>query len=64
MAYVCEQFMCVVCDNLSVPVYTIGKDGVKPESVRVPECENCERMACYVCWRKHILEGDRKCPNC
>lgn len=64
MEQVCEQYMCVICDNLSVANFTIGKDGVKPESVRVPECQSCERMACYVCWRKHILEGDRKCPNC
>lgn len=40
----------------------MGANGIKPESVRVPECEQCESFACYTCWTKHILENG-KCPG-
>lgn len=40
----------------------MGSNGIKPESVRVPECSKCENFACYTCWSKHILENG-KCPG-
>ena len=61
---VCEQYLCVFCDNFAVANYTLGRDGIKPETVRIPECQSCDRLACYVCWRRNLLHGDRKCPNC
>ena len=40
----------------------MGGEGIKPESIRVPECSNCESFSCYTCWIKHVLENG-KCPG-
>lgn len=57
--------MCHVCDNFIVANFDFGTDGVKESSVRIPECRVCERMACYMCWYKHLsAEGECKCPSC
>ena len=50
---ICEQFLCMICDNMVIPKFTMGKDGVKQESVRIPQCEACDRLACYSCWMEH-----------
>jgi len=33
---VAEQFICIVCNRFVVPKFTIGKQGIKPDSVLLP----------------------------
>ena len=63
-AMIAEQFLCVICSNFVVPNFEIGRDGIKESSVRLPECRSCERVACYLCWRDHLLSDDAMCPSC
>lgn len=35
-AAVARQFLCLVCDNMVIPKFTLGKDGVKRDSIRLP----------------------------
>ena len=64
ISLIAEQFICQICSNLIVANFDFGRFGVKLGSVRVPECRNCERMACYMCWYDHLTQTDAKCPTC
>lgn len=33
---VATQFLCLICDNMVIPKFILGKDGVKQKSIRLP----------------------------
>ena len=63
-AMVAEQFLCIICANMDIPKFTLGTDGVKKSSVLIPQCESCDSLACYSCWRDHVKKDSTSCPNC
>ena len=63
-AMIAEQFLCIICDNMVIPKFSLGKDGVKKSSVKIPQCETCDGLACYSCWRDHVKKGNNQCPKC
>ena len=64
LSLIAESFKCQICDNFVVANFDYGRNGVKLDSVRIPECRTCERMACYMCWYKHLGKEESKCPTC
>ena len=62
---VAEQFLCLICDNMVIPKFSLGKDGIKKESIKIPQCETCDGLACYNCWKEHTTKQENaKCPSC
>ena len=59
-----EQFQCIVCNNYPMPSFILGKDGVKKESVKICQCDSCNSLSCFNCWKKVALKDDPKCPLC
>ena len=33
-----EQFLCIICGNLAIPGFRLGADGIKKESIKLPQC--------------------------
>lgn len=59
-----EQFLCMICGNLVIPGFTLGADGIKKSSIKIPQCQTCNGLACYGCWRVHMRKDTVSCPNC
>ena len=64
ISQIANQFSCVICNNFIVPMFKIGLEGIDVNSLQIPECRRCERVACYHHWEKHLLSDNPKCPNC
>ena len=59
-----EQMICTVCKNFPVPDFSLGKDGVKRESVRIAQCSHCSGLACWNCWKGNCTKKNPTCPRC
>ena len=53
-----EQFQCIVCNNYPVPQFTLDKHGVKRESVKICQCDSCNGLSCFNCWKTVALKDD------
>lgn len=47
-----------------IPKFSLGAEGVKRSSVKLPQCEKCDGLACYTCWKNHLQKDDAVCPGC
>lgn len=61
---VAEQFLCQICNNMIIPGFTLGADGVQKSSIKIPQCLNCDQLACYNCWLKLLEKDEPHCPKC
>lgn len=61
---IAEQFLCIHCDNMVIPKFSLDADGVKKSSVKIPQCEACDGLSCYSCHRDYVKAGGKDCPNC
>jgi len=49
-----EEFLCIYCKKFIVPDFILGKEGIKRESVKIPQCPNCHEESCYNCYKKEL----------
>lgn len=63
-AMIAEQFLCIICDNMVIPKFKLGTEDVKKSSILIPQCEACDGLACYSCWRDHVRKDNTSCPSC
>ena len=59
-----EEFLCIYCKKFIVPDFILGKDGIKRESVKIPQCPNCHEESCYICYKKELCQENSHCPKC
>ena len=60
-----EQFMCLICKDMVIPKFSIGANGVNRGSIKLPQCESCDGLACYNCWKDHVQNKKNfNCPGC
>ena len=61
-----RAFLCMICDNMVIPKFCMSKeDGIDVSSLKLPQCQTCEGLACYACWKNYIQKDKHDtCPSC
>ena len=59
-----RMFLCVVCQNLPIPKFTLGAKGLNANSVKLSMCGSCNGLACYNCWQDLLEKVSPSCPKC
>lgn len=61
---IAEQFLCQICDNMIIPGCSLDQNGIVKESIKIPQCLNCDKLACYHCWMELLEKDNPECPKC
>jgi len=59
-----EQFICVVCKDFPIPDFEMVRGKIDVDSIRLCQCEFCNGLSCFSCWKKLSLKKDPICPKC